>query len=148
MCSSLLGCSGGCIFNGIWLSWLLGSTWSRVWCFFLGCWVGPFMKAVLLLRKLPLNIGLDDYGALFQLEWFCAAFLAFWKFLATREPGDQIPQAVPSVIHGMTLGKALASSSLPFPSAVDVKTASHEPGTKIQLLSKDLTCSEVSVTKY
>lgn len=76
-----------------------------VW-FFLGCWVGPFVKAGLL-RKLPLSVGLDDHGALFQLKWFCVAFLVFWKDLATCEPEDQIPQPVPSVIHGMTLGKGL-----------------------------------------
>lgn len=148
MCSSLLGCNGSCIFNGTSLSWLIGSTWSRVWCFFLGCWVDPFMKAVLLLRKLPLNVGLDDHGVVFQLKGFCVAFLVFWKDLAIHEVGDQIPQPAPSVIHGMTLGKALGLFIPSSSSAVGVMRASHESGTKIQLLSKDFMYSEVSVTKY
>lgn len=97
MRSSLLGCSGGYIFNSILLCWLIGSTWSSLVVF-------PRMPS----RSLHGRSAVAEETAFkcwawwswssLQLKWFCVAFLVFWKDLATHEPGDQIPQPVPSVI--------------------------------------------------
>lgn len=147
-CSSLLGCSGGCIFNGISLSWLIGSAWSRAWRFFLGCRVGPFMKAVLWLRIWPLTVGLDDLGAPSSIN---DSVLLSWYFEKTWPPMSQEIKLLSLFslwFMEWPWAKPLASSYLTFPSAVDVKTASHESYTKIRLLSKDFMCSEVSVAKY